>query len=93
LFQALVIVVIFVLSRRYVRDPGPPDPARPFDVRGAVLSSTGLVLVVSGVLAADDNLWLMAGLGEISGPNVLALTRPLGQCQFAQPRPVQLRPV
>ncbi|MCP2248116.1 MFS transporter [Lentzea aerocolonigenes] len=62
LFQALVIVVIFVLSRRYVRDPGPPDPARPFDVRGAVLSSAGLVLVVSGVLAADDNLWLMAGL-------------------------------
>ncbi|MET9634110.1 MFS transporter [Lentzea sp. NPDC006480] len=62
LFQALVIVVIFVLSRRYVRDPRPPDPARPFDVRGAVLSSAGLVLVVSGVLAADNNLWLMLGL-------------------------------
>ncbi|MGW6442742.1 MFS transporter [Lentzea sp. NPDC055074] len=62
LFQALVVVVILVLSRRYVRDPLPPDPTRPFDVRGAVLSSSGLVLIVSGVLAADDNLWLMAGL-------------------------------
>ncbi|MFJ8962278.1 MFS transporter [Lentzea sp. NPDC102401] len=62
LFQALVVVVIFVLSRRYVRDPRPPDPSRPFDVRGAVLSSAGLVLIVSGVLAADDNLWLMLGL-------------------------------
>jgi MFS family permease len=62
LFQALVVVVIFVLSRRYVRDPRPPDPARPFDVRGAVLSSVGLFLVVSGVLAADDNLWFMLGL-------------------------------
>lgn len=62
LFQALVVVVIFVLSRRYVRDPRPPDPARPFDVRGAVLSSAGLVLIVSGVLAADDNLWLMLAL-------------------------------
>lgn len=62
LFQALVVVVIFVLSRRYVRDPRPPDPGRPFDVRGAVLSSAGLVMIVAGVLAADDNLGLMVGL-------------------------------
>src|SRR3954471_9380148 len=31
-FQALVIVVIIVLSRRDVRDPVPPDPTRPFDI-------------------------------------------------------------
>jgi MFS family permease len=62
LFQVLVIVVIVVLSRRDVRDPVPPDPDRPFDMGGAVLSAVGLVLIVTGVLAADDNGWLMAGL-------------------------------
>jgi MFS family permease len=61
-FQALVIVLIIVLSRRDVRDPVPPDPTRPFDTVGAVLSSVGLILVVTGILAADNNLWLMAGL-------------------------------
>src|SRR5205823_13711123 len=34
-FQALVIVLIVVLSRRDVRDPLPPDPTRPFDTIGA----------------------------------------------------------
>ena len=33
-----------------------------FDLRGAVLSSAGLVLLVTGILAADTNLWLTAGL-------------------------------
>ncbi|MFD0532176.1 MFS transporter [Kitasatospora arboriphila] len=37
-FQALVIVVIVVLSRG-IADPLPPDPARPFDTVGAVLSA------------------------------------------------------
>ncbi|PYC77387.1 MFS transporter [Streptomyces tateyamensis] len=60
-FQALVIVVIIVLSRE-VEDPLPPDPPKPFDTSGAVLSAAGLVLVVMGILAADDNLWLMLGL-------------------------------
>ncbi|MFE2880736.1 MFS transporter [Streptomyces roseus] len=60
-FQALVIVVIIVLSRR-IEDPLPPDPTRPFDVVGTVLSAAGLVLVVAGILAADDNLWLMLAL-------------------------------
>jgi MFS family permease len=61
-FQALVIVVIVVLSRRDVRDPLPPDPTRSFDVTGAILSAVGLILVVMGILAADQNLWLTAGL-------------------------------
>jgi MFS family permease len=71
-FQALVIVVILVLSRRDVRDPLPPDPTRQFDTSGAILSAVGLILIVMGILAADNNLWLMAGL-LVAGILVLAL--------------------
>jgi MFS family permease len=60
-FQALVIAVIVWLSR-HVEDPLPPDPTRPFDTGGAILSAVGLVLVVTGILAADNNAWLMIGL-------------------------------
>ncbi len=60
-FQALIIALIVLLSRR-IEDPLPPDPTRPFDTGGAVLSAVGLVLVVMGILAADDNGWLMVGL-------------------------------
>ncbi len=60
-FQAIVIAVIVFLSRSIV-DPVAPDPTRPFDTLGAVLSAAGLVLVVTGVLAADNNLLLMAVL-------------------------------
>lgn len=61
LFQALIAATIVFLSRR-IEDPVPADPSRPFDVGGAVLSAVGLVLVVTGILAADDNGWLMVGL-------------------------------
>jgi hypothetical protein len=47
--------VIVLLSCR-IDDPLPADPTRHFDVLGAVLSAGGLVLVVMGILAADDNL-------------------------------------
>ncbi|WUS68563.1 MFS transporter [Kitasatospora sp. NBC_01246] len=60
-FQAVVIALIILLSRTLV-DPLPPDPDRHFDVRGAVLSAGGLVLIVMGILAADNNLWLAGGL-------------------------------
>src|SRR6476620_369498 len=56
-FQALVIVVIVVLSRG-IEDPLPPDPTRPFDTVGAVLSAAGLVMLVTGILAVDNNGWL-----------------------------------
>jgi MFS family permease len=69
-FQALVIVAIVYLSRP-IEDPLPPDPTRPFDTMGAVLSAVGLVLIVMGVLAADDNGWLMLGL-LVAGALVLA---------------------
>ena len=60
-FQALVIAVIIWLSRTMV-DPLPADPEAPFDVIGAVLCACGLVLVVMGILAADNNVWLMLAL-------------------------------
>jgi len=71
IFQALVIAVIVFLSRKII-DPLPPDPTRPFDTGGAVLSAVGLVLVVMGILAADNNLWLMVIL-IVVGALVLAL--------------------
>ena len=61
IFQALVIVAILWLARQ-VRDPLPADPTRRFDTTGAILSAVGLALVVLGILAADNNLWLMLGL-------------------------------
>jgi MFS family permease len=60
-FQAIVIVVIVVLARRLV-DPVPPDPTRPFDVVGAILSAAGLVILVGGILAADQSIALMTAL-------------------------------
>jgi MFS family permease len=70
-FQALIIVAILWLSRKLV-DPLPADPTRSFDVRGAVLSAMGLVLVVMGILAADNGIWLSIGL-IVAGAVVLLL--------------------
>ena len=60
-FQALISVVIIVLSR-HIKDPLPPDPTSVFDTGGAVLSAVGLILIVMGILAADNNVWLMVSL-------------------------------
>src|SRR5436190_12723197 len=49
-FQALVVAAIVLLSRRGVVDPLPPDPERPFDTLGAVLSGIGLFSVVFAIL-------------------------------------------
>ena len=57
-FQALIIVIIMLLARG-ITDPLPADPARPFDTVGAVLSAVGLVVLVGGIMAADQNLVLM----------------------------------
>jgi MFS family permease len=70
-FQAVIIVVIVLLSRSIV-DPVAPDPTRPFDGLGAVLSAAGLVSVVMGILAADNNVLLMAVLLAV-GALVLCL--------------------
>jgi MFS family permease len=53
-FQAAVVGTIIVLSRRVV-DPVAPDPERPFDTVGAVLSAVGMFCVVFGILQADTN--------------------------------------
>jgi MFS family permease len=70
-FQALIIVVILLLSRP-IEDPVAPDPSRPFDTVGAILSAVGLVLIVMGVLAADNNILLTVAL-LIVGALVLAV--------------------
>ncbi|HYZ81792.1 MAG TPA: MFS transporter, partial [Solirubrobacteraceae bacterium] len=57
-FQALIVVTIIVLARR-VKDPIPPDPTRPFDWIGAVLSAIGMFFVVFGILQAGDNNTLL----------------------------------
>lgn len=60
-FQALVVLSILFLSRK-ITDPLPADPTREFDLRGAVLSAVGLILLVTGILAADQNIWLTIAL-------------------------------
>ena len=59
IFQALVVATIIFLSRRIV-DPLPPDPTRPFDAVGAILSAVGMFFVVLGILQADNDVALMA---------------------------------
>ena len=61
LLQAAVVLVIIVLTRRIV-DPLPPDPTRPFDTFGAVLSGVGLFFLVVGILQAGSNRLLMVTL-------------------------------
>jgi MFS family permease len=70
-FQALVVALIIILSRR-LEDPLPADPTRPFDTVGAILSAVGLVLLVMGILAAQTNGRLAIALLLI-GALVLAL--------------------
>jgi MFS family permease len=63
-FQAAVVGAIILLSRRMV-DPVAPDPTRPFDTGGAILSAVGMFFVVVGILFADSNTALMAVLMTI----------------------------
>ncbi len=60
-FQAVVVAIIVFLSRG-IQDPVPPDPTRSFDTVGAILSATGLVVLVMGILAADQNVVITAVL-------------------------------
>ncbi|MER7582783.1 MFS transporter [Kitasatospora sp. NPDC097691] len=69
-FQAVIVALIVLLTRK-LEDPLPADPTRPFDTVGAVLSAAGLVLLVTGILAADNNTWLMIAL-LVAGAAVLA---------------------
>ncbi|HEV7847768.1 MAG TPA: MFS transporter [Mycetocola sp.] len=71
LFQALVIVIILLLSRR-LTDPIAPQPDRQFDTVGAILSALGLFVLVSGILAADSSVPLMVTL-VLAGIVILVL--------------------
>jgi MFS family permease len=70
-FQAIVVITIAFLGRR-INDPLPADPSKSFDLVGSVLSAVGLIVLVLGILAADNNLALTALLLVI-GVAVLAL--------------------
>jgi MFS family permease len=77
LFQVVVVGAIAVLARR-IEDPLPAEPERPFDVTGAVLSAVGLVLLVAGILAVDDNAALavvLVGAGAVVLAGFFALMR------------------
>ena len=67
IFQALVVAGIVLLARR-IKDPLPPDPSRYFDTGGAILSAAGLVLVVTGILQAENSftvMFIMIGAGAL----------------------------
>jgi len=57
-FQALIVGTVILLSRRVV-DPVPPDPERPFDAIGAIVSAVGMFFVVFGILEAGNNNTLL----------------------------------
>jgi MFS family permease len=66
LFQAAVVGTIMLLSRK-LTDPIAADPARPFDLVGAVLSAVGMFFIVFGILQAGTRnalfvLFLAIGL-------------------------------
>jgi MFS family permease len=65
-FQALVVGGIVLLSRR-LADPLKPDPTRPFDLVGAILSGVGMFCVVFGILQAGSNNTLFAVFLGIGG--------------------------
>jgi MFS family permease len=70
-FQALIVAVIVLLSRRMV-DPLAPDPTRPFDAVGAILSGVGMFCIVFGILQAGSNNALFAGFLVIGAVFLLA---------------------
>ena len=86
-FQALMVTLIALLGRR-MHDPLPADRSRPFDVRGAVLSAVGLILVVSGILATDNNGWLALGLIAAGGLVLLLFFRSVRQRERAGQDPL-----
>jgi MFS family permease len=65
-FQALIVLTIVLLARR-IKDPVAADPTQSFDFVGAALSAVGLVVLVLGILAADNNLVLTAVLIAAGG--------------------------
>jgi len=70
-FQAVVVATIVLLSRR-MADPLSPDPTRPFDAIGAILSGIGMFCIVFGILQAGSNntlfvIFLAIGVAFLAG--------------------------
>jgi MFS family permease len=70
LSEILLAVVIAFLARR-IRDPGLAGPKPSLDVRGAVLSALGLILIVVGLLTTSQYGWLTARQDVTVGPFLL----------------------
>src|SRR4051812_42577791 len=70
-FQAIVVGTIVLLSRR-LEDPLEPDPTRPFDAVGAILSGVGMFCIVFGILQAGSDNRLMTILLVIGALFLLA---------------------
>jgi MFS family permease len=66
IFQAVIVALIVVLSRR-LEDPLEPDSSQPFDAVGAILWAVGMFFVVFGILQADSDPVLMAVLVAAGG--------------------------
>jgi MFS family permease len=71
IFQAAVVATIIILSRSLV-DPLPPDPERPFDAVGAILSAVGMFCIVFGILQAGTHnalfaVFVVLGLAILTG--------------------------
>jgi MFS family permease len=69
LIQGVVVATIIFLARK-ITDPVAPDPTRPFDTVGGVLSAAGMFFVVIGILQAGNNglllaVFLAAGAGFV----------------------------
>ena len=82
IFQALVVATIIFLSRGLV-DPLPPNPTRPFDGVGAVLSAVGMFFLVFGILQAGTNnalfvVFLVLGAALLAGFYVYIRARERG---------------
>jgi MFS family permease len=58
LLQAAIVATIIYLTTKLI-DPLPPDPTRPFDKTGTVLSALGMTLLVIGILQAGNNNTLL----------------------------------
>ncbi len=58
LLQAAIVATIILLARN-MKDPLPADPGRRFDVVGAILSATGMIFLILGILQIGTNTALV----------------------------------
>ncbi len=85
--QALIVAAIVLLSRR-IADPLPADPARSFDLRGALLSAGGMALLVIGILQAGVNNVLLAIFVALGAILLLAFLRHIRRTELAGREPL-----